>query len=109
MKKLTVMLMGLGIATASFPAIASAAPYTPMNQRVANLQVRIDKGVRTGALTRGEASRLRTDLRGLVGLEHRYRVSGGRLDMRERADLDRRFDRLSAKVRFDKHDRRYHR
>ena len=92
MKKLTIMLLGLGIATASFPVVASAAPYTPMNQRVANLQVRIDQGVRTGALTRGEASRLRTDLRGLVGLEHRYRASGGRLDMRERADLDRRFD-----------------
>ncbi|WP_286772860.1 MULTISPECIES: hypothetical protein [unclassified Sphingomonas] len=48
--------------------------------------------------------RLRTQLRDLQGLEARYRRGG--LTIAERADLDRRFDRLSAQVRFEKHDRR---
>ena len=60
-----------------------------------------------GALTRPEAFRLKSQLRGLVNLENRYRVSGGRLDLRERADLDRRFDNLSHRVMVQKHDRQH--
>jgi len=102
-KKLTMIAAGIGLAL-SMPSVAAAAPWAPIGQRVANLNVRIDQGVRNGRLTRPEAMRLRSQLRDLQGLEARYRRGG--LTMSERADLDRRFDRLSAQVRFEKHDRR---
>jgi hypothetical protein len=107
MKKLTVLLAGLGMAAATLPSVASAAPYLTINQRSANLEARINQGIRSGALNRNEAFRLKSDLRGLVNLENRYRISGGRLDLRERADLDRRFDNLSRKVMIQKHDRQH--
>lgn len=102
-KKLTMIAAGIGLAL-SVPTVAAAAPWVPVGQRVANLNVRIDQGVRNGSLTPPEAMRLRTQLRDLQGLEARYRRGG--LTIAERADLDRRFDRLSAQVRFEKHDRR---
>ena len=104
MKKLTVMLMGLGFATAAFPAVSVAAPFAPANQRAQMIQMRIDQGIRSGKLDRREGFKLQNELRGIQKLEYRYSVSGGRLDLRERADLNRRYDVLSAKVRFDKHD-----
>lgn len=107
MKKLTILLTGLGVATAALPAAANAAPWQNINARQANLEQRIDQGVRSGTLTRGEAQRLRGDYAALNRLESSYRRSGGGLSNWERADLNRRFDRLSAQVRVDKHDRRY--
>ncbi|MBS0480282.1 MAG: hypothetical protein JSR79_13435 [Proteobacteria bacterium] len=107
MKKLIVVLAGLGLATATLPSVASAAPWTSISQRQANLNQRIDQGVRSGALTRPEAYRLKSQLRDVAGLEYRYARSGGRIDMRERADLERRYNAISAKVRFEKHDRQH--
>lgn len=115
MKKLTLMLAGLGIAAAAVPASAIAAPaphfasyqggWQNINARQANLEARISRGVRSGALTRAEAARLRAQFRDLNRLEARYRASGRGLTMAERRDLDRRFDALSARIRFEKHDR----
>lgn len=117
MKKLTLMLAGLGIAAAAVPASAIAAPapaphfashqggWQNINARQANLEARINRGIRSGALTRAEAARLRAQFRDLNRLEARYRASGRGLTMAERRDLDRRFDALSARIRFEKHDR----
>lgn len=107
MKKLTILLAGLGIATAAVPGVASAAPFGPINQRQSAIELRIDQGLRSGALNRGEAFRLKSQLRDIVQLQYRYARSGGGIDRREAADLDRRFDSLSAKVKFEKHDRDY--
>ena len=107
MKKLTILLAGLGMATAVVPSVASAAPWTSISQRQANLSQRIDQGIRSGALDRREAFQLKSQLRNVVGLEYLYARSGGRIDMRERADLDRRFDAISAQVRVQKHDRQH--
>ena len=103
MKKLTVMLAGLGAAAATLPSVASAQAWQPINQRQASLDRRIDMGVRNGALTRPEAARLRGEFRQIARLEYRYRAGG--LNAWERRDLNRRFDVLSAKVRWEKHDR----
>ncbi|MBN2971119.1 hypothetical protein JW805_03695 [Roseomonas aeriglobus] len=106
MKKLTLMLAGLGIATATVPAVASAQGYNnwqPINARVANLDRRIDQGIRNGSLTRREAVRLRGEFRQVVRLEQRYRQGG--LSQWERRDLDRRFDALSRQVRWERNDR----
>ena len=104
MKKLPVLLVGLGFATAAFPAVATAAPFAPVNDRAQMIQARIDQGIRSGALNRREGFKLQSELRGIQKLEYRYSLSGGRLDLRERADLNRRYDALSTKVRFDEHD-----
>ncbi len=104
-----MILAGLGIATIAVPTVADAQRWTPIAQRQGQLNARIDQGIRSGALNRREAVRLRTQLRDLSQMEYRYRRSGGRLDVREQRDLDRRYDMLSRQVRFEKNDRNYRR
>lgn len=107
MKKLTTFAL-IG-ATAGLALTASAASAQPrwmsINERQANLERRIDRGVRTGDLTRREANNLRAESDRIARLEHRYRANG--LSGWERADLDRRFDALSAKIRFQRQDNQY--
>lgn len=111
MKKFMLLIAGLGVATAALPA--SAAAYQPgwqnINARQARIEQRIDQGIRSGSLSRREATQIRNEYRGLVRLEARYRASHPGLTMQERRDLDRRYDALSAKIRFEKHDRNAHR
>lgn len=80
----------------------SQANWQHINQRQANLDRRIDRGVRNGDLSRREAVRLRGEFNTLARLEQNYRRGG--LTQWERADLDRRFDRLSAQVRYERRD-----
>jgi hypothetical protein len=115
MKKFTLMLAGLGIAAAAVPATAIAAPaphaasfqagWQNINARQARLDARINQGIRSGALSRAEATRLRGEFRALARLEARYRATRPGLTLAERRDLDRRFDALSARIRIEKHDR----
>lgn len=105
MKRFLLTIAAASAVLAGLPAAASAAPWQSVNQRQANLERRIDQGVRSGELTRVEAARVRDQFRDLARLEAQYRRSGHRLDMRERRDLDQRFDRLSQRVYVQKHDR----
>ncbi len=73
-----------------------------ITQRKYNLDRRIDQGERNRSLSRREATRLRYELNALVRLERTY-MRGG-LSPRERAELDRRYDRLSAQVRAERRD-----
>lgn len=77
-------------------------PWISINQRQAQLEQRIQRGVRSGDLTRREARRLQWEFNQLAQLESRYRRNG--LSAWERNDLDRRFDVLSAKIRIERHD-----
>lgn len=74
-----------------------------IDRRFERLDRRIDQGVRNGQLSRREAGRLRMEFRQLINLEHRY--SRGGLSRWERQDLERRFDRLSAQIRYERRDR----
>ena len=105
MKRLLIAATILSAATVSLPSAASAQAWVNINQRQANLDRRIDQGIRSGALTRREAINLRGEFRTLVNLEARYRRTGRGLDNRERYDLNRRFDRLSARIYVNKRDR----
>ncbi len=85
-----------------------AAPaWVSVGQRQANLQQRIEFGLRTGALTRSEAYRLRAELQSIERLERRYRAGG--LNRWEMADLDQRMDGLSRRIFVQNRDddRRY--
>lgn len=109
MKKIALMIAGLGIAAAALPTAASAAPWQSVNHRQATIERRIDQGLRSGQLNRREAVRLRTEYRQIAQLENRYRRSGGGLSVRERRDLDHRLDLLTARTRYEKHDRQGYR
>ena len=100
MRKLLAMAVAAG--ALAFAAPASAQVWQSITQREAQLDARIDAGVRDGSLTRQEAFRLRGEFNDLVRLETRYRADG--LSFGERADLDRRFDALSQEIRFQRND-----
>jgi hypothetical protein len=123
MKKLTTLTL-IGASVLALGAGASAASAQPrsdwgypghwqnsqgvwmnINQRQAQLDRRIDQGLRRGDLSRAEAARLRNEFRMIARMEQRYRVNG--LSVRERADLDRRFDQLAARIRWERNDRQY--
>lgn len=73
-----------------------------ISQRKYQLDRRIDQGERNRQLSRREATRLRAELNALVHLERTY-LRGG-LSFRERAELDRRYDRLSVQIRAERRD-----
>lgn len=100
MKKLLAIAVAAGALAIAAPA--SAQMWQSINQRQAQLDARIDAGVRDGSLTRQEAFRVRGEFNDLLRLEARYRADG--LSFGERADLDRRFDALSQEIRFQRHD-----
>jgi len=102
MRKL--LAMAITASALAIAAPASAQAWQSINQRQANLDARIDAGVRSGDLTRQEAVRLRGEFNDLARLETRYRSSYG-LSASERRDLDNRFDRLSSQIRFERNDR----
>lgn len=101
MKTLTILAAASVLALSA--GAASAQGWMSINDRQANLDARIDAGVRSGDLTRQEALGLRSDFRAVAGLEASYRRDG--LSTWERTDLDRRFDALSSRIRFERNDR----
>lgn len=103
MKKIVFTLAAVGLVAALSPLSASAQTWRPIAQRKADIDRRIDVGVRTGSLTRAEASNLRTRFANLQRLEWRYRRNG--LSYRERVDLDSRCMALSTAVSRQRHDR----
>ncbi len=115
-KKMLVPALALAsVSAAALPAAAQShnnnrpaahqnhGGWQAINVRQANLDRRIDRGVRNGALSRREATRLRSEFNSLLRLEASYRRGG--LTQWERTDLDRRFDRLSAQIRMERRDR----
>lgn len=105
-----VVLTAASVAAPSFaqsyhrpaPHAVSYGSWQSINARQANLDRRIDRGLRNGQLSRREATRLRSEFNGLLRLEANYRRGG--LTGWERADLDRRFDRLAAGIRDERRD-----
>ena len=103
MNRTFLTVAALGALAVAAPALAQpASAWQGVATRQAQLDERIDMGVRRGDLTREEAMRLRNEFRTIVSLESRYRANG--LQPSERADLDRRFDLLSARIRYERHD-----
>lgn len=78
----------------------------PLYERSADLDARIDAGVRDGSLSRTEATRLRADYNALVQLETRY-AADGRITTQERDDLRNRYQALSQRVGDARYDGGY--
>ncbi len=77
--------------------------WTPMHQRVRVLDRHLDQGVRSRRISQRDAQALRRDAQQLVRLEAQYSRNG--LTRWERQDLDRRFDALEARIRYELRDR----
>jgi hypothetical protein len=75
---------------------AAEVAWVDMEDRKADLEARIASGVRSGQLTVPEADALRDDFAAIVSAEADFRVDG--LSPTERADLNRRFADLSARI-----------
>jgi hypothetical protein len=92
----------------AFAAITLAASVVPANAQFAygggidgtqaRLQSRINAGIRAGALTRGEASRLESKLQQINQLEMRLRMNGNGLSWRERSRLQQKLNNLSNDI-----------
>lgn len=101
-KTLTILAATAASALALSAGAASAQSWISINERQDTLDARIDAGVRSGDLTRAEARELRGAFRDIADLEADYRVNG--LSSWERSDLQRRFDALSSRIRYDRRD-----
>jgi hypothetical protein len=111
MKSLKFNLMFLGAATLIFCLAAEGSAQTRYHRRYNTpTNRRIERGIRSGQLTRGEVGKIREERRELRQ-ERRAYLSDGRLSPGERRDLrdDRRkLNRLIQRSKYDR-DRRYHR
>ena len=88
----------------ALPLAAAAGTRDPgVNQRQHNQQQRIQQGVKSGELTRGETRRLETEQRHIRHEEARYK-SDGQLTRAERADLQHDLNRSSRHIYNQKHD-----
>ena len=107
MKRIVLSLVAAAsLAGAALPAFAQGprpSDWQPLRERQANIEERIDQGVRSGELSRHEARGLRRQFEGLIALEDREKAEG-HFGVREREDLQRRYDALSARIHFEKHD-----
>jgi len=104
-KTILTLLAAASLAGAAAPAFAQGprpSDWQPLAQRQDKIEQRIDQGMRSGQLTRREGRELRNQFHSLLRLEARYQRDG--LNFRERADLQHRYDALSQRVRFEKHD-----
>ena len=94
----------LFLALVALPAIAAAGTRDPgVNQRQHNQQERIEQGVKSGELTRGETRRLQGEQRQIRHEERQYK-SDGVLTRDERKDLHQDQNRASRDIYRQKHD-----
>lgn len=76
-----------------------------INQRQQNQTNRIQEGVENGNLTPLETQRLTRQEARINDLEAKDRASGGRLSMRERAELNRLLNTESGRIYHQRHDK----
>lgn len=104
--KLVKLLLGAAIVLAS--AVCSfAQEKTPVvDQRQQNQEQRIDRGIKSGQLTRREAARLRAQQRKIRADKAKAKADG-KLTARERAKLRREQNRASRAIHRKKHNGRH--
>ncbi len=97
----------LGLAAALIAGAALPAAAQTVDQREANQHARIEQGVRSGALTPGEAHRLHKREMRLHRTEARMRArNGGYLSRHQRHKLQRMENRDSRAIHHLKHNDR---
>jgi hypothetical protein len=105
MKKLLIALAAGSAIAVTAPAAAQYGTQANVNargavgidNRIAQLETRLQAGIQSGAIDRTEARNLRTQLRALTRLERQYSYNG--LTQQERADLQTRLRTLRQQFR----------
>ncbi|HPX61294.1 MAG TPA: hypothetical protein PLN25_05940 [Deltaproteobacteria bacterium] len=90
-RRITLLLSALIL---MFATIACASD---MGRRIDRAYIHIDRGIKSGSITRDEARRLKRELSEVRETEDRM-TRDGRLDRRERERLDRKLDRLEKHI-----------
>ncbi len=103
MRRMVLSVLAILSLSAAAPALAQPAPPPgSIADREARLAAGIERAARKGGgLAREEAARLRTGLRRVQRLERYYRRHE-RLSIWERRDLERRLDKLAARLAADR-------
>jgi uncharacterized membrane protein YebE (DUF533 family) len=103
MKAFQVLMLTAAIATLSAVAV-SAHPVTPrIDRREARQHARIERGVRSGALTPAETRRLVAGQRHVHRMERRAKADGF-VSARERARIGHAQNRESRRIRVFEHN-----
>ncbi|HEV2105362.1 MAG TPA: hypothetical protein VGU27_06485 [Candidatus Eisenbacteria bacterium] len=106
MKSLRVLFAIAALAALTATVAAADSDSTPrVERREARQDARIRQGVRSGELTRGEATRLRAGERHIDRMENRAKADG-HVTPRERARLNRAQNRESRRIYRLKHNER---
>jgi hypothetical protein len=98
-KGLIVLLVAfvIGFATFSYAQGRGQEGVQNINQRLRSAHEGIERGIRSGALTREEARRLKDELDSVLREEARMKADG-RLNRQERQRLDKELDRLERHI-----------
>lgn len=103
--KLTTVLAGAAIVCASFGS-AYAQDKTPVvNQREKNQEARINQGIKSGELTKGEAMKVEAQ-QGKIKVDEAKAKADGVVTGKERAKLHREQNRASRNIHRKKHNAR---
>jgi hypothetical protein len=95
------------LCTGSYAQAPGSTTGAGIDQREANQQRRIEQGVNSGALTRGETNRLEHREQSIANQEQRMRArDGGQLTTHDRQVLNNRLNRTSNAIYRDKHNGR---
>ncbi|NML19802.1 hypothetical protein HHL16_02905 [Pseudoflavitalea sp. G-6-1-2] len=97
----TTMILSLALMLVVGVSAAQAQPYIAKNEHR-----RINNGVRSGELTRGEAYRLRADQRDIHRDYVRYKRNDGHISPRERKHLMHERQKASKRIYHAKHNSR---
>lgn len=100
------MMKTLSVAVAVAVGVLMAAPAEAAraDRRQVNQQARIVQGVKSGELTKREATRLEVQHLAVKREVHQARADDGHIDAAERARIERHQDRLSRRISVQKHD-----
>src|SRR5688572_3972906 len=72
----TILMTMTALAALSVAAPAMAQPWNGRQNQTADLQTRLDSGIRSGEISRREAMPLQESLRQLLSLERQYSANG---------------------------------
>jgi opacity protein-like surface antigen len=100
-----LVLVAAAAAALGLGAVSADAATPNMKRREAGQRARIEQGVHSGRLTRGEAFRLRQGERHLNRMDNRF-GRDGTYGPRERMRMHGALDRQSARIWRLKHNRR---
>lgn len=81
---------------------------TDLNDRITSLRSDLNKGQRSGRISRKEAARLTGKLENITGLKRSYERSGRGLNNNEVRTLNAKLDTLSGQIRTQKLDHNRH-